>query len=148
MSAPEIDDFTATYLLGSQRRISHDETNTINSPPDPSPDFFTERTHSRESKESFDLGLAEKEAHEFMNQLNSDEQEKIPDADTIEKEIAERRIKALNPVQRNSSLHVLRENVPLEKSSSLSRSVNDLRTMNAISSPNAHTAGRVKRALI
>jgi len=124
----EIDDFTATYLLGSQRRVSHDEDIMYTGP---SPDFFTERTLSRESRESFNLGIAEKEAHEFMNQLNSSDHDKIPDADVIEREIAERRIKAVNPVQRNSSLHVVRENVPLEKSSSLSRSVNDLRTMNA-----------------
>ena len=80
----DIDDFTATYLLGStQRQVSSEDTTNPNyfeaeGGGTISPDlFFTQhqqqqpRTMSQVSKESFDLSEAEREAHEFMNQLQS-----------------------------------------------------------------------------
>ncbi|XP_066931035.1 heat shock 70 kDa protein 12A-like [Clytia hemisphaerica] len=139
MTSDEIDDFTATYLLGSTRQLSSEDTQTLTDDRSGSPDFFnerTERTMSRESKESFDLGEAEREAHEFMNELHENESvtsERKHSTDRLQGDT----FPSLNPtVQRNSSLHVIRENprnqaVGLLKTSSLSRSVNDISTMNA-----------------
>ena len=95
-----------------------------------------------DGKESFDLKEAEEEANEFMNQLNQPEimtSEKKTDFQvTVDDTSGEKHInvdsdmktKVGHPVQRNSSLQVARKDL-FQQTSSLSRSVNDLTSMNA-----------------
>ena len=148
MTNNDIDDFTATYLLGStQRQGSSEDTYRLecegmSSQVAAEDLFFTQhqqhqqRTMSQVSKESFDLSEAEREAHEFMNQLhqqqtnNSDEKlhenrfENTKDYNDASNDI--RRKSLMNfDVRKEDSLS-LSQAARLQNASSLSRSVNDL----------------------
>ena len=133
----DIDDFTATYLLGStQRQVSSEDTTNPNyfeteGGGTISPDlFFTQhqqqpRTMSQVSKESFDLSEAEREAHEFMNQLqsNASSDENMRNSHQDINELSDTRRKSL------MNFNGIREDTQaarLRNASSLSRSVNDL----------------------
>ena len=149
----DIDDFTATYLLGSTvRQLSTDEqqtTTTTSTTPDlllretsSSPDdLFTQqlpqqlqqRTMSQVSKDSFDLNEAEREANEFMNNLHDQKSQQKRTRDTTTATTYNKNISNFDAiVQLNSSLkntltgHEEQRARLLQNTGSLSRSVNDL----------------------
>lgn len=136
MTNNEIDDFTATYLFGSaQRQVSEDanlnrlESEGMTLPIAAEDLFFTQqqqqRTMSQVSKESLDLNEAEREAHEFMNQLQKQNNDNNNGETLLENTTK-------NDVRRRSLMNFdgRKEDLPqaarLRNASSLSRSVNDL----------------------